>query len=359
MVDNSNTLEEPCSMGFVRIVTMILLMSFGMAYANELPPAQPLFDSDEILHLEIQLPFRQLEKDRKGTPEYFPGQLTYFDAEGQAETVDIDLRSRGKLRRSAKTCAFPPIKIRLHNGARTGLFENQKTLKLVTHCQNKNINDQYVLKEYLAYRIYNLLTDYSVKARLAKVSYRQGEKQIAQRYAIILEHWKMVAARTRTTSVKTEGAIDIEKLSNFETSLMGLFQYMIGNDDWSALKPAADNECCHNVRHVLTTDNKIMPLPYDFDFSGLVDASYAVSRLGTDNVRKRRYLGLCKSQVELANTIVHMQNSREEIDNRVHQLDALSSRESKRTLKYFDRFYEVLDDPKKLEKRVLSRCRED
>ena len=359
MVDNSKTLEDQCSMGFVRIVTVILLMSSGEAYANELAPAQPLFDSDETLHLEIQLPFRQLEKNRKGIPEYFSGQLTYFDAEGQAETVDIDLRSRGKMRRSAKTCAFPPIKIRLNNSARTGLFENQKTLKLVTHCQNKNINDQYVLKEYLAYRVYNLLTDYSIRARLAKVSYREGEKQIAQRYAIILEHWKMVAARTGTSSVKTEGTIDIEKLANFETSLMGLFEYMIGNDDWSALKPAADGECCHNVRHVLTTDDTIMPLPYDFDFSGLADTPYAVSRLGTDNVRKRRYLGLCKSQVELPNAIIHMQNRREEIEAEVHQLDALSSREHNRTLKYFSRFYEVLDDPKKLEKRVLSRCRED
>jgi hypothetical protein len=341
-----------------RIATMILLISSGLAHANELPPAQPLFDSNEILHLEIQLPFTQLEKDRKGKPEYFPAQLAYLDADGQPVTVDIDLRTRGKMRRKAQTCKFPPLKMRLHKSNQAHLFKNQKTLKLVTHCQDKNINDQYVLKEYLAYRIYNLLTDYSIRARLVKVSYLEGEKLIAQRYAIILEHWKMVAARTGTTKIKTEGRIDIGKLSNFETSLMALFQYMIGNDDWSALWPAADEECCHNMRHVLTTDGKIMPLPYDFDFSGLVDTTYAVSRLGTSNVRKRRYLGYCESQVDLADAITHVQSRREEIDAQVRQLEALSSRENKRTLKYFDRFYEVLNDPKKFEKRILKRCRE-
>ena len=164
--------------------------------------------------------------------------------------------------------------------------------------------------------------------------------------------------RTGTTKIETEGKIDIGKLSNFETSLMALFQYMIGNDDWSALSPAADDECCHNMRHVLTTDGKIMPLPYDFDFSGLVDTTYAVSRLGTRNVRKRRYLGYCESQVELADAITHMQSRREEIDAQVRQLEALSSRENKRTLKYFDRFYEVLDDPRKFKKRILERCQE-
>lgn len=346
-------------MGLSRIALMILLISSTIARASELPTAQPLFDSNEILHLEIQLPFGQLEKDRKGTPEYFPAQLAYLSDKGQPVTVDIDLRTRGKMRRRAQTCKFPPLKMRLRESKQSNLFENQKTLKLVTHCQDKNINDQYVLKEYLAYRIYNLLTDYSIRARLVSVSYQEGEKNVAQRHAIILEHWKMVAARTGTTKIKTKGSVDIENLRNFETSLMGLFQYMIGNDDWSALSPAADDECCHNMRLVLTTEGEIMPLPFDFDFSGLVDTNYAISRLGTRNVRKRRYLGYCESQVDLAAAVTHMQSMREEIDAQVLKLEALSSRETKRTLKYFDRFYEVLDDPKKFEKRILERCRQD
>lgn len=344
-------------MGLSRIAAMILLILSGIACASDLPPSQPLFDSNEILHLEIQLPFRQLEKDRKGTPEYFPAQLSYLDATGQSVTVGIDLRTRGKMRRKSQTCQFPPLKMRLQESNPSTLFKNQKTLKLVTHCQDKNINDQYVLKEYLAYRIYNLITDYSIRARLVKVSYREGNKPIAQRYAIILEHWKMVAARTGTTKIATKGAIKIEQLSNFETSLMTLFQYMIGNDDWSTLAPEADAECCHNMRLVQTMNGKMMPLPFDFDFSGLVDTTYAISRLGTRNVRKRRYLGYCESQVDLEVAVTHMQNMREEIDAQVHKLEALSSREHKRTLKYFDRFYEVLDDPKKFENRILERCR--
>ena len=101
-----------------------------------------------------------------------------------------------------------------------------------------------------------------------------------------------------------------------------------------------------------------MPLPYDFDFSGLVDTTYAISRSETGDVRKRRYLGYCESHVDLADAITHMQSKREEIEAEVRQLEALSSRENKRTLKYFDRFYEVLDEPKKFEKRILKRCRE-
>ena len=53
--------------------------------------------------------------------------------------------------------------------ARGTLFEGQTMLPLTTHCRDSSSYEQYVLKEYLAYRIYNLLTDKSLRVRLARV----------------------------------------------------------------------------------------------------------------------------------------------------------------------------------------------
>ena len=63
---------------------------------------------------------------------------------------------------------------------------------------------------------------------------------------------------------------------------MSVFQYMVGNTDWSMVR-------FHNVEVSRTPRGVYVPVPYDFDWTGLVSTRYARPNegLGIRSVRQR------------------------------------------------------------------------
>lgn len=229
----------------------------------------------------------------------------------------------------------------------------------MTHCRNGDRRDNLVLQEYLAYRIYNLLTDYSHRVRLAEITYEEaGDQRGRPRYGFLLEPWKTVAERTGATPVDADGAVNIKVLSPADANRIAVFNYMIGNEDWSLLWPEPDESCCHNAKPLLA-DGLVIPLPYDFDFAGIVNAPYAIPKPPNKSVRRRRYHGLCHTQDDLTTTLELFRQRQETIYALYHSQPELTERKRKSSLAYLDGFYEVINDPARVERQLLRRCKEE
>ena len=252
---------------------------------------RPLFQDTEPMAFTLTADFKTINKDRapESTNRY-PAVLAYTDARGREHTLQIRIGPRGHLRRMARTCDFVPLRLELAGNDLTGtVFDGPTTLKLGTHCRDDKTFDQYVLREYLSYRLYNLVTPQSFRARLARGTYVDAKsgKPITTRYAIFIEHENDVAHRLGGRVVELPRLqftnVDPAALNN-----MMLFNYMIGNTDFSLY-------ALHNVRIVVDPNRTLFTIPYDFDLTGFVNPPYAVPdrRLGIRTVSDRLYRGPC------------------------------------------------------------------
>jgi hypothetical protein len=339
---------------------LVVLVGAAHSYgAGDADVPQPLFESDAVLALTISLPFRRgINNDRLGESEYHSGAVSYVDADAGSASLPVEVRTRGKTRRRKKICAMPPLRLRFDTPAVAGtLFDSQRALKLVTHCQDKDSFDQYVLLEYLAYRIQNLLTEHGQRVRLLRVTYVDNDREIAMRNGILLESWRRVAKRTGTQDADIDGAVRKESLSVPDANRIAVFNYLIGNEDWTTLWPEPKENCCHNTKPLFTKDGTVIPMLYDFDFSGLVDAPYAMAKPPNNDVRRRRYRGLCHTQDTLSETLQIFREKREAIYDLVRNLEGLRASKVKSTLKYFDRFFDVINDPKQVQRKLIKACK--
>ena len=177
------------------------------------------------------------------------------------------------------------------------LFAGQRRLKLVTHCRAAESFQQVVLMEYATYKLYNQLTPMSIRARLAKIDYvATNGAPIVSRIGFFLEDIDDVARRNGLREAKMGSRIPVSSLSPVDSGRVGVFEYMIGNLDWAMQAGPAGDNCCHNTLPIGPGPSGLVPVPYDWDFSGLVDAPYATppDSINVTSVRQRRYRGFCR-----------------------------------------------------------------
>ena len=317
-----------------------------------------LFDEQTPLSVEIRAPWRTLRRDDDEVP--YPATMLVRLPGGEEQSVQLTVERRGISRQ--KVCSFPPIKLKIDKASAKGtVFQGEKSLKLVTHCDTgRKWGDYYVL-EMLAYRIYNLVTDKSFRVRTMSATYSDVDsgKDAETHFAFVIEDDKDVAKRHGLEVLKVE-RIPIVFLDPLETARFALFQYLIGNLDWSALTGPRDG-CCHNGKLIgLRPDSRpIYAIPYDFDASGLVDAHYSVPPDGirVRSVRQRLYRGFCAHNDQLPQVRAEYLELRQEIMDLVANETRLSDRGRKRNLKYFEDFFEVLVDDSEFEEEIISECR--
>jgi hypothetical protein len=340
--------------------TLFTLAVAGLSFSALADPKSlldPLFLDDELLQVTITAPLTTLVRERP-KDDYLPGVIQYLEPDGTAIELDLEIRTRGHFRH--KTCDYPPLLLNLRRKQTGGtIFEEQNKLKLVIHCDYSDRYEQVVLKEYLAYRILNAVTDMSFRVRLLRVTYVNTEKDGGGqvRYGFLIEHKNRLAARYGLEDLElpetSVAAIQPDRLN-----LTSVFEYLIGNTDFSPVAGAPDDECCHN--YVLFGNNvdPIIAIPYDFDQSGLVDAPYAVPnpnfRIRT--VRQRVYRGRCVNNAYLDASFNRFKERRDIIYALVNDQLGLDSRQRKRVTSYIDDFYEVIDDPRQAERRIVEKC---
>lgn len=335
-----------------------LLLACGHAVAADVP----LFVSDEPIDVVIEAPLRALLNDRSEEPEYRVSQLRYTDKAGVTHSLDIGLRPRGKTRRQPDKCKFPPLRLNFKSSQVTGtVFEGQDKLKLVTHCQNKQkVFQQYLLQEYLAYKILNLFTEQSFRVRLLNVTYQSTDsnKKPLTRHAFLIEHHDDMASRNGKTVQKLE-KIGRHQLDAEAVNIVEVFQYLIGNTDWSSLDGPGDSRCCHNAVLIARDDGPFTPVPYDFDYAGIINAPYALpgKSIRIKTVRTRVYRGYCRPSDILDATLVRFRQQKNVIYDLYRQQAGLSSLVKKSALSYLDDFYKTIDNPARLERKIVSACR--
>jgi hypothetical protein len=303
--------------------------------------AQTLFESEEILEIELRGPVGETIRDDRQRREHD------FTITVDGIETSVAVRARGKSR--LEQCRFPPLRLRFSGEDASGtLFEGFDKLKLVTHCRDNPHYDQNLLDEYAAYRIFALLSDRSHRVRLLRITYvdtARSNKAPLVRYAFALEPIEQVAARTGLELLEVPHVAK-SLLDRSHSALVFVYHYLIGNTDWSLVTADDEEYCCHNGR-LLLSDGKYQLIPYDFDLSGFVNARYAKPRpeLPIRNVRKRLYRGYCLSELPLESAIRSIVAHRDQIRGLVRSLPATSGKETEERLEYLDKFFELAADP--------------
>ena len=280
---------------FVFSLGFLLLTQATFAIAGDKP--DKLFEDASEWQVTLTGPWREIENKASKDARY-PAQLTYPGADGQQITVDIEVAPRALTRR--RICDFPPLKVYFDKAKMKGTeLRGNKSLKLVTYCDLNRKYEQYYIKEFLIYRIYNLITEYSFRAKPLMVAYQESERKssIVTRFGFLIEDADEVADRNDLEKL-TVGKVPPTELHSVETSYFSLFQYMIGNLDFAATGGPDKNKCCHNAKIIGKGENETPKyvIPYDFDSTGLVNAHYAAP---PDKLKVRNEIGRasCRERV--------------------------------------------------------------
>jgi hypothetical protein len=338
-----------------RVTVMILFAVLAMPTAEAGSP-DPLFQDDAALRVEITAPFSQLINERPKDRE-LPGSFSFKGPDGTAIELDLKVRARGKYRHT--NCDFPPLFLNFKRSQVGGtLFDQQNKLKMVVHCKDSGRYQQSVLREYLAYRILNLMTDRSFQVRLLEVTYvdSEGRRPRMVRSAFLIEHENRLADRLgmQRLNIFPDG---VEAIQADHLNLTSVFQYLIGNTDFSAILGWKD-ECCHNYAMFGTEDGSLAAIPFDFDMSGFVNAPYAEpdTGLGIDNVRQRLYQGFCVNNRYVETSVSKFLQARDTLYALVADQQALEESVRQRLATYMDEFYETIGDSQGVEREILDRC---
>ena len=327
-------------------------------------PVAPLFADYAVLELRLVAPLTSVLGERGEERNYRNGTLTYGDPDAGLVTLDVEVRTRGNFRARPENCDFPPLRLNLEQRQVEGtVFAGLDKLRLVTHCRDGDAEyEQYVLREYLVYRVFSELTELSIRARLARITYVDSEDRRDEitRFAFFVEDYGETARRNGWELLAVPrvlpGQYDQHHLSVFE-----VFQYLIANTDWSVIfADSGSSRCCHNAVPVGSYAGPVFPLPFDFDFAGLVAARYARadSRFGARPLPERRFWGICRGRETLEGAFPVFNERRDAIYRLYREAGALEGRYRDRVLQYFDEFYGVINDPDKVERELVGRCRE-
>lgn len=339
------------------------VLFIGAVCASPMAAAQTrLFSEETELALTIDAPIGDLVRSARRNTEPFPAGI---QAEGGAR-LDMQLAARGFSRRTLGICSFPPLRIDLAGeGQRAGtIWQGQNRLKLVTRCRPSANFEQLTVLEYTAYRLYNVITPVSYRVRPVRVTYRDtegGRDQVQLNF--LIEDTGDVAARNGREEIEVQSnEVRSSQLNGRQAALVGLFQFMIGNLDWDMTQGPAGEECCHNGKLLAASEtarDDVLPVPYDFDFSGFVNAPYAQPPAGipVSNVRQRHYRGLCRFNDQARAAADLFRSRREQLYAVIDGESRLSESRRATAHEYISGFFEILDNPQRFERLVIENCR--
>ena len=335
------------------LIAILLTLFAASSYAAE----HPLFQSNESLELVFDMPLEELLRQARKRPSV-TGVLQYADIDGRDIVLDVTVSTRGNSR--LDHCKYPPLSIKLkRKQVESTLFAGQNKLKLVTLCRDSKSYRSYLNQEYAIYKLYNLLSEYSFRARMFEVVFRDssGRRRDVAHPAFFIESDKEVAERLKMTTVNSN-VVSVSQLDSRQLNILSVFQFMIGNTDWSVRKGPGTEGCCHNGKVIAPPDshNGWVVLPYDFDQAGLIYTRYSApsEKLPIKSVRKRLYRGFCSGNDQLDATVAMFNDNRDAIEDLFRDRDGSS--ENKKALKYLQGFYEIVNEPKKRQKKMADAC---
>lgn len=311
-----------------------------------------LFDSDDLLEISLKFDINKYKRYKSDTL-YLPAILTYHLSETDSVVKNLKVRARGNIRRTA-ICDFPPMMLNFKvTDSVDSEFSGINKLKIVPYC--KAGFEHYILKEYLAYKLFNVVTDHSLRVRLFRITYlntAREQKPLTQ-YGFAIEPVEVLEQRTAT--IEVERKLTQRDLRQDMLDRVAVFNYMIGNTDWSV-------PIHHNViilqekENPLANDNLIVA--YDFDYSGLVNTNYAVpfTDLPIETVRERLYMAVCRSEERFIEILKEFAEKKDEFYSVVSSFPYLPDKTKAGMIKYLDEFYYGMDKRNSLVKKLSNDC---
>ena len=341
--------------GVVVVVAAAAWLSLSVRAAE---PA-PLFASGEPLDLTLSMPVRSLVSHARSKPEV-EGTLSYTAADGTVVELAVEVTTRGKSR--LEYCRFPPLGLNLkRKQVENTLFAGQDRLKLVTRCRDAHNFEQYLALERVLYRVYEQVSDIAFLVRPVRVRYVDTERDdVEEAPAFFIEHKDGVAARVGMKAVDVP-SLAVADIRPDSLAVLSLFQFMIGNTDWSAVVPSGDeNDCCHNGAVLVAAGERkeFVVVPFDFDQAGLIDTVYAMpaEKLPIRSVRQRLYRGFCATNDSFDDAVSKFNAARPAIEA-LFDDPAIDDKTRAKALDYLGDSYAIINDPEQRQKRILDRCR--
>ncbi len=332
---------------------LLILIGAKPASSQQYVNKSRFFSDTSIINASITFNLKNIHSKRSKEGFIFPAVFECKIGDSLNVKDAVSLEIRGHFRRNY--CYVPPLKVIFKNNS-SAAFYHLKSLKLVNACMISKDYDQYLLKEYLCYKLYNLITDKSFRVRLLNLSYcdSSGKKKTVTQHAFLLEDIKELAKRN-DFSEWTGGNVPTEASNRKQTTLVSIFEYMIGNTDWSIAVQ-------HNIKLIVPNDNpksRAYAVPYDFDYSGMVNTSYAVpdERLGIQSVRDRDYRGFPRTMEELNEVIDIFNKQKDNIYATVNNFKLLTSATKGEMLEYLDQFFLQINNPEEVKSLFITNAR--
>lgn len=336
---------------FARIGIYASFWFFLFPIAGHTQTSNGLFETDSILQLTLSGNIRELLNDRAENSQYHSLMVLYRKEDSSNFSIAAEAKTRGHFRKLKENCNYPPLQLHFKKSdtLSNSVFKDQQKIKLVMPCQG----DDYVVREWLVYKLYNLVTPKSFRARLTRVTLAdtKTEKTTPPFYGILLEEENQMARRNNEIALSYKTTPDKTEQDAFLK--MAVFEYLIGNTDWSV-------QYLQNIK-LIAADSTSMPtvVPYDFDHAGIVNAPYAkpAEELEMSSVRERRYRGYCVKDMKKFDSVIALYNS---LKSSIYKLytdcTLLDSKYQKATLKYLDAFYATINNVAAMQKEFGYPC---
>jgi hypothetical protein len=337
-----------------KFLTIIVIWVYASlvtpARAQVIDPVK-FFESNDVLEAKMSMDIGKLTRT-SDKPAYLPATFSCKIADS---TIGEHIRiiARGHIRK--EVCYLPPIKLNFHNNTSPKLYP-LSSLKMVCTCYENSNGDQLLLKEYLVYKMFNLITDRSFRVRLMDLGYEDvnPKKKPYSGHAFLIESDKALAKRNDCEVLKNTRSHS-EYTERNQMTVVAIFQYMIGNTDFGV-------SVNHNIILIQPAkDSTARPIvvPYDFDYAGIVDAYYAVPNEGLpiENVRQRLYRGYPRTEEELNEAFAIFNKQKEKIYSLVHNFDLLTEKNRKTIIDYLDDFYKTINNNNQVKSIFIEQAR--
>ena len=348
-------MKQPTTkMHFIKATLFLALFPiFSNASDKNNAFSNTLFSNSEPIELILQMDMQNVLNDKSEDPEYYAALLIQKLDDNKIQTFNIKIKARGSTRRIEDICEFPPLKLNFQKKSTVNtVFEGQDKLKMVTHCQESEEYQNYALMEYLAYKMYNAITDNSYRVRMVNVTYKDIRQKYPdiQKSGFFIEDDDLLAERIGG-GITEQRIWSPDSCNQKSVSTFSLFQFMIGNTDWYI-------HTRHNVDIVKLKDDELIPIPFDFDCAGMINPPYAApaARIPIIHVKDRFFKGSChtanyyRDVIELYNlkkaTILYM----------LENADYLNKRSKKASVKYIEDFYKIINKPDELSAYLNQTC---
>lgn len=337
--------------------TRILLSIFVLTLFSFCANAQRIdslrfFKEEEVIQMTLTTDIKGLQS-QKGNDVFQPGTVSLRFPDSTVVEEAVNVGARGNFRRGY--CRIPPIMIDFRQDAASKLSSLGK-LKLVIGCGAKEDDEQLLLKEYLIYKMYNMLEDKSFRVRLLSTTYLDSRNRIKSftQYSFLIEDDADMARRN--SCKKKDHPPTLSESTNRELmTKVAIFQYMIGNTDWSVPNT-------HNIKLIFDRkNNEMLPyvVPYDFDYCGLVNASYAVPSevIGTEKITERVYRGFPRTMEELQETLKLFRDKKAALYALINDFTLLTERSRKTVISYLDDFYKIINNENAVQNEFINKAR--